>query len=109
MEAIQIAREMKEVGLLTDLLSYNNVLNLYASDGRYKEASEIFNNMLASAIQPDNYTFKALGIVLLKSGVSREEIAKLELLRKDDAQVGLQKWKAALSSAIKTFGKTVLC
>ncbi|KAH0634196.1 hypothetical protein KY290_037621 [Solanum tuberosum] len=99
-EAIQNARKMKELGLLTDLLSYNNVLGLCASDGRYKEALATYKEMLSSAIQPDDSTFKSLGIVLLKCGVPKEAISKLESMRKKDPQSGVQEWTSALSSVI---------
>ncbi|XP_055813612.1 pentatricopeptide repeat-containing protein At3g23020 [Solanum dulcamara] len=99
-EAIQNARKMKELGLLTDLLSYNNVLGLCATDGRYKEALATYKEMLSSAIQPDDSTFKSLGIVLLKCGVPKEAIGKLESMRKKDPQSGVQEWTSALSSII---------
>ncbi|MCD9644896.1 hypothetical protein HAX54_033420 [Datura stramonium] len=70
-EAILNARKMRELGLLTpDLLSYNNVLGLY-TDGRFKEALATYKEMLSSSIQPDDSTFKSLGIVLLKSVFQR--------------------------------------
>ncbi|KAK4361594.1 hypothetical protein RND71_020546 [Anisodus tanguticus] len=99
-EAIQNARKMRELGLLTDLLSYNHVFGLYATDGRYKEALATYKEMLSSAIQPDDSTFKSLGIVLLKCGVPKEAIGKLESMRKNDPQSGMQEWTSALSSVI---------
>ncbi|KAL3506021.1 hypothetical protein ACH5RR_031403 [Cinchona calisaya] len=99
-EAIKIAQKMRELGLLTDVLSFNNVLGLYASDGRYKEATETFKEMLISAIQPDDCTFKALGIILVKCGVSREAIRKLELMRKKDSKRGLRRWSSTLFSVV---------
>ncbi|KAM3356454.1 pentatricopeptide repeat-containing protein [Capsicum galapagoense] len=99
-EAIQNVRKMRELGLMTDLLSYNNVLGLYATDGRFKEALATYKEMLSSAIQPDDSTFKSLGIVLLKCGVPKEAVSKLESTRKKDPQIGMQKWASALSSVI---------
>ncbi|CAI9118328.1 OLC1v1019887C1 [Oldenlandia corymbosa var. corymbosa] len=99
-EATQIAQKMKELGLLTELLTFNNVLGLYASDGRYKEATETFKEMLASSIEPDDSTFKALSNILAKCGVPREAIFKLERKRKKDAKLGLQAWSSILSSLI---------
>ncbi|KAL2463741.1 Pentatricopeptide repeat-containing protein [Forsythia ovata] len=99
-EAFQIACKMRELGLMTDLLSYNHVLGLYASDGRFKEAAATFNEMLESAVQPDDSTFKSLGIILLKCGVPKDALRKLELTRKKDAQSGLQAWTSTLSSVI---------
>ncbi|KAI3681919.1 hypothetical protein L6452_36726 [Arctium lappa] len=59
-EAFEIAQKMREFGLLTDLLSYNHVLGLYASDGRFKEAVTIFKQMIGSGVQPNDSTFKSL-------------------------------------------------
>ncbi|PIM98036.1 hypothetical protein CDL12_29485 [Handroanthus impetiginosus] len=99
-EAFCIARKMRELGLMTDLLSYNHVLGLYASDGRYKEAVATFDEMLKSLIQPDDSTFKSLGIILLKCGVPKDAVNKLELMRKKDTENGIQAWASTLSSII---------
>ncbi|KAK4275840.1 hypothetical protein QN277_018858 [Acacia crassicarpa] len=99
-EAIQIAKEMKKLGLLTDLLSYNNVLGLYAMDGRTKEAEETFKEMIRATIQPDDCTFRSLGFLLLKCGVSEQAVGKLEVLMKKDASLGLQAWMSALSCVL---------
>lgn len=99
-EAIEIAKQMRELGVLTDLLSYNNVLGLYAMDGRFKEAVETFNEMIKAAIHPDNCTFKLLGVVLVKCGVPKQAVGKLEVTMKKDAQSGLQAWMSTLSSVV---------
>ncbi|KAB1218083.1 hypothetical protein CJ030_MR3G014507 [Morella rubra] len=99
-EAIRIAKQMRELGLLTDLLSYNNVLGLYAMDGRSKEAVEVFNEMTKAAIQPNNCTFKLLGVLLVKCGVPKQAVGKLEVTMKRDAQSGLQAWMSTLSSMV---------
>lgn len=99
-EASQIAQEMRKLGLLTDLLSYNNVLGLYAMDGRTREAVETFKEIIRAAIQPDDYTFKSLGFVLLKHGVSKQAVGRLEVMMKRDAPRGLQAWMSALSCVL---------
>ncbi|KAL0295736.1 UNVERIFIED_CONTAM: hypothetical protein Scaly_3090400 [Sesamum calycinum] len=88
---------MRELGLMRDLLSYNHVLGLYASD---KDAVATFDEMLKSLIKPDDSTFKSLGIILLKCGVPKNAIEKLELIRKEDTERGLQAWTSTLSSVI---------
>lgn len=100
-EAIQIAKEMRKVGLLTDLLSYNNVLGLYSMDRRPREAAETFKEMLKSGIQPDEFTFRALGYVLLNCGVSKQAIGRLEVTVKKDAPRGLRAWMLALSCVLE--------
>ncbi|KAK4482831.1 hypothetical protein RD792_010003 [Penstemon davidsonii] len=99
-EAFWIARKMRELGFMTDLLSYNHVLGLYASDGRFKEAAATFREMQKSSIRPDDSTFKSLGIILLKCGVPKDAVEKLELIRKKDIRSGLQAWSSTLSSVI---------
>lgn len=99
-EATRIAKQMRESGLISDLLSYNNVLGLYAVDGRFKDVIGTFKDMVNAAIQPDDFTFKSLGAVLMKCGVPKRAVNKLELARKKNAQSGLQAWMSTLSSVI---------
>ncbi|XP_022721803.1 pentatricopeptide repeat-containing protein At3g23020-like [Durio zibethinus] len=99
-EATRIARQMRELGLLTDLLSYNNVLGLYAMDGRFREAVRIFKEMVSAWIQPDDSTFKSLGSVLMKCGVPKQAVNRLQVAREKDTRSGLQAWMATLSSVV---------
>ncbi|KAF7815520.1 pentatricopeptide repeat-containing protein [Senna tora] len=99
-EAIQIAKEMGKLGLLTDILSYNSVLGLYAMDGRTREAVETFKEMIGASIQPDDCTFRSLSFVLLKCGVSKQAIRKLEVMMKTDASRGLKAWMSTLSCVL---------
>ncbi|KAK9160753.1 hypothetical protein Syun_007094 [Stephania yunnanensis] len=99
-KAIAIARKMHELHLLTDPLSYNNVISLYVSDGRLKEALETFKDMTQSNVQPDDSTFKLLGAVLLRYGASKEAVTKLEIERRKDVQSAPQGWMAALRALL---------
>ncbi|KAJ4847108.1 hypothetical protein Tsubulata_040643 [Turnera subulata] len=96
-EAVQIAKQMRERGILTDVLTYNNVLGLYALDGRFKEAAVTFKEMVGANVQPDGFTFKTLGIVLMKFGIPKHAVRKLEAATKRDSPSGLQAWVMALS------------
>ncbi|KAK7268654.1 hypothetical protein RIF29_21359 [Crotalaria pallida] len=100
-EAIQIAKQMRNSGLLTHVLSYNNVLDLYAISGRPKDAIETLKEMVRATIQPDDCSFKSLGVLLLRYGISRHAINKLEVCMKKDASQGLQAWISALSSVFE--------
>ncbi|KAK2647145.1 hypothetical protein Ddye_022340 [Dipteronia dyeriana] len=102
-EATRIAKQMRELGLITDLLSYNNVIGLYALDGRYKEVLGTFKEMINAATHPDDYTFKSLGAVLMKCGVPKRAVKKLEVTRKKDAERGLQAWMSTLSSVVGVY------
>ncbi|KAJ0742111.1 putative tetratricopeptide-like helical domain superfamily [Helianthus annuus] len=97
-EAFKIAKQMRELGLLTDLLSYNHVLGLYALDGRFNEAVTIFNEMIKSGVEPTDLTFKSLGVVLMKRGVSKKAVKNLEIMWRNDYESGLEVWLATLDS-----------
>ncbi|CAO2836580.1 unnamed protein product [Amaranthus hypochondriacus] len=99
-EAIRIAEKMQELGLVTELFSYNSVLGLFTIVGRLNEVVSIFKEMVRLEIEPDDSTFKSLGLVLVKSGVPKKAVAKLEVVRKKDYRSGLQGWMSALNSVI---------
>ncbi|KAL4200074.1 hypothetical protein AMTRI_Chr03g54570 [Amborella trichopoda] len=95
-DAVCIAREMHGLGLLTDRLSYNNVIGLYASDGSLREAVETFNHMIKSGIEPDYFTFKSLGMVLIKGGASKEAVNNLNSAWRKNPQESIHSWMATL-------------
>ncbi|KAF9604608.1 hypothetical protein IFM89_008874 [Coptis chinensis] len=99
-KAIAIANSMRELGLLTGNLSYNSIIGLYASDGRLNEAVETFWEMIKSSIQPDDSTFRSLGVVLVRFGASKDAVSKLEVTRRNNAEAGLQAWMKTLWSMI---------
>lgn len=99
-EAIPIAKQIRKLGPLTDL-SYNNVLDLYAIAGRPKEAILTFKEMVRASIQVNDCSFRSLGILLLRYGVSRKVVGKLEALVKKDASKGLKAWMSTLSSVLE--------
>lgn len=99
-EAIFIAREMRELGLLTFLLSYNQVLDVYALAGRFREAFRMFEEMMTCHIRPDDSTFKSLGSVLCKCGVSERAVDELEKTRRKDPERGLRNWFSTLECVV---------
>ncbi|KAF8691666.1 hypothetical protein HU200_040049 [Digitaria exilis] len=95
--AHRICKEMQDLGLLTQVLSYNSVIQMYVSGGRMEDAFKIFKKMLVSNTRPNDATFKALHVILVRSGVTRNEIRKLELLRRNNTHDCLRQWYRALS------------
>jgi len=77
-QAIEISKEMQELGLLTNQLSFNNVLGLYATEGRLREATKIFQQMLKAKVLLDDVTYKTLGTILKKGGLPLEAVNQLE-------------------------------
>ncbi|XP_078429821.1 tetratricopeptide repeat (TPR)-like superfamily protein [Wolffia australiana] len=99
-KALATAQEMRDKGLLSDALSYNTLIGLYASDGRMKEAAQLFMEMLQLGVLPNDSTFGFLGVGLIKRGVSKSAIKDLELARKRDFEAGLRAWKETIGSVI---------
>ncbi|CAI0465647.1 unnamed protein product [Linum tenue] len=100
-EASRVAREMRTLGLLSNLLSYNSVIGLYSLDGRFNDAVATFKEMLDDGgVLPDDFTFKSLGLVLVKCGISKRAVARLEAGLKKDYQSGLQAWLIALCTIV---------
>ncbi|KAJ1298673.1 hypothetical protein BS78_01G471700 [Paspalum vaginatum] len=98
--AHRICKEMQALGLLTQALSYNSAIQMYVSCGRMEEALKIFKKMLASNTPPNDATFKALKVILIKSRVTKDEARRLELLRNSSHDC-LHQWYKALSSAVR--------
>lgn len=103
-EAHRISKEMQALGLLTQALSYNSVIQMYISGGRMESAVKIFQKMLASKTPPNDATFKALKVILVKRGVSKNETRKLELLRRNNTHDCLHQWYMALCSVGRSSG-----
>jgi pentatricopeptide repeat protein len=90
-----------KLGLLTDSLSYNNVLDLYANAGRPKEAIQTFKDMVTASIQLDDCSLRSLRNLLLRYGASRQALDKLQVSMKKDTSNGLQAWMLALTSVLE--------
>jgi len=99
--AHRICQEMQALGLLTQALSYNSAIQMYVSGGRMEDAFKIFKMMLVSNTPPNDATFKALNVILVRSGVTRNEIRKLELLRRNNTHDCLHQWYKALSLSLQ--------
>lgn len=105
-EAHRISKKMQASGFLTQALSYNSVIQMYVSGGRMEDALKIFQKMLASNTPPNDATFKALKIILVKRGVSNNDIRRLELLRKNRIHDCLRHWYRMLCMAVRSGGSS---
>ncbi|KAK9682820.1 hypothetical protein RND81_10G098700 [Saponaria officinalis] len=90
-EAMNIAETMQEL----------SVLSLFALDGKFMEAVNLFKEMVKIEVEPDDSTFKSLGLLLTKSGIPKQAVARLEVLSKKDASNGVQAWLSALTSVVQ--------
>ncbi|KAK7246058.1 hypothetical protein RIF29_40916 [Crotalaria pallida] len=77
-EAIELAEEMKLVGLLRDCVSYNKVLVCYATSGQFYECAELINQMISQKLLPNDGTFKVIFTILKKGGYAIEGVEQLE-------------------------------
>uniref|UniRef100_A0ACD5YDK4 Uncharacterized protein n=1 Tax=Avena sativa TaxID=4498 RepID=A0ACD5YDK4_AVESA len=105
-EAHRISKEIQALGLLTQALSYNSLIQMYISCGKMEEAVKVFQKMLESSTPPNDVTFKTLKVILVKEGISNIEIRKLESLRRSNPRDCLNRWYRALSLVVTSDGTT---
>ncbi|CAN1310110.1 Pentatricopeptide repeat-containing protein At3g23020 [Linum perenne] len=67
---------------------------------RFSEAIETFKEMLDDGVRPDKITFKSLGLVLLKCGISKKTVGRLKSAVEKDYQSGVQAWLIALYTMV---------
>ncbi|KAK6282020.1 hypothetical protein POUND7_015845 [Theobroma cacao] len=77
-EAIDVAEEMKQSGLLKDCSSYNKVMACYVTNGQLRGCGELLHEMISQKILPDTGTFKVLFTALKKGGIPIEAVMQLE-------------------------------
>lgn len=77
-EAIDAAEEMKLSGLLRDVISYNQVMACFATNGQLRQCGELLHEMLTQKLLPDNGTFKVLFTILKKGGFPIEAVKQLQ-------------------------------
>ena len=77
-EAIDVADEMKQSGLLRDCSSYNKVMACYVRNGQLRGCGELFHEMISQKILPDTGTFNVLFTALKKGGIPIEAVTQLE-------------------------------
>ncbi|KAL3624734.1 hypothetical protein CASFOL_031402 [Castilleja foliolosa] len=77
--AIEVAKEMKKSGLVTDCVTYNKVMACYATNGQLIDCGELLHEMVVDKkLLPDIGTFRVLFTVLKKGGVPSEAVRQLE-------------------------------
>lgn len=78
-EAIEVAEEMKQSGLVRDCVTFNKVMACYATKGQLVECGELLHEMVVNQkLFPDRGTFKVLYTILKKGGVPAEAVKQLE-------------------------------
>lgn len=100
-EAIQVAKEMKDSGLLTDSPSFNKAMACYATSGYLTECGEMLHEMIiARKLSPTPGTFKVLFTVLKKGGISTEAVQQLEFAYQESKTYAKQAVVAAVFSVV---------
>ncbi|WMV39184.1 hypothetical protein MTR67_032569 [Solanum verrucosum] len=99
-EAIEIAEEMKQSGLLRDCMTFNKVMACYATNGQLVECGELLHEMINRKLLPDGGTFKVLFTILKKGGFSVEAVRQLELSYREGKPYARQAVISAVYSAV---------
>ncbi|MED6193880.1 hypothetical protein PIB30_023404 [Stylosanthes scabra] len=98
--AIEIAEEMKLLGLLRDCVSYNKVLVCYATYGQLYECAKLIHEMISKKVMPNDGTLKVVFTVLKKGGFPIEAVVQLESSLKEGKPYARQAAITALYSLV---------
>jgi pentatricopeptide repeat protein len=83
-EAFSVARIMQEMCLLSSVSSFNTVIDLYASYGKHDQALDLLKKMIKKGCWPNLQTYFCLKDVLENSGLLKEAVLKLKLVREQE-------------------------
>ena len=76
---------MRELVLLAESLSHDHVLEQFMPCAAYfKEVVITFKEIMEASVQTDECTLKSLGVLVVKSGVLKHAVRKLEVAMKKD-------------------------
>ncbi|KAK6919083.1 Pentatricopeptide repeat [Dillenia turbinata] len=103
-EAIEVAKEMKQSGLLRDCASFNKIMACYATNGQLGECGELLHEMITRKMLPAEGTFKVLFTVLKKGGFPSEVVKQLNLAYQEGKPFSRQ---AVITSVFSVLGMHV--
>lgn len=109
-KAMAIYEEMKELGLATGVLLYNNLMSLHMKSGQPKEVQRIFDEMKESNTFPDKVSYK----ILIESYALLDDIDSIErIVQEIEQNEGAWHWSvychlAAIYNSAKLFEKARL-
>ncbi|KAK8939484.1 Pentatricopeptide repeat-containing protein [Platanthera guangdongensis] len=107
-KAVAIFEKMKELGLVTGALEYNNLMTLHMKSGQAHEVERMFDEMKASNTLPDKCSYK----ILLESYALQNDIDSIErIVQGIEQNEGAWDWSvychlAAIYNSAKLFEKS---
>lgn len=99
-QALSVAQEMCDTCVLTDALSYSTLIELFALNGRFRDAARTFKQMVNFGVEPNEATFRSLGVSLVNRGVPKEAVQQLELARRKNSECGIQAWVKSVQTML---------
>ncbi|PKU80838.1 Pentatricopeptide repeat-containing protein [Dendrobium catenatum] len=106
-KAISIHNRMKELGLASSALAYNNVMSLYMKSGQPEEVRRLFDEMKATKTFPDKCSYK----ILIESYALLNDLDSIEsIVQEMEVKEGAWHWSlychlAAIYNSAKHFEK----
>ncbi|KAL4569847.1 hypothetical protein LXL04_025491 [Taraxacum kok-saghyz] len=100
-EALEVVKNMKDSGFLTDCSSFNKAMACYATTGRLSECGEMLHEMVViRKLLPTSGTFRVLFTVLKKGGVPAEGVEQLEAAYRDGKRFSSEAVVAAVFAVV---------
>ncbi|KAG6500185.1 pentatricopeptide repeat-containing protein At4g21705, mitochondrial-like [Zingiber officinale] len=68
--------KMKELGLVSSPLAYNNIMSLYTTTGQHEKVPSVLEDMKAKNVLPDNFSYR----ICINSYGARSDIEGMEMI-----------------------------
>ncbi|KAL9265157.1 Pentatricopeptide repeat-containing protein [Drosera capensis] len=96
-EALCLFQKMKEMGIATSALTYNDIMSLYLNTNRLEKIPAVLSDMKANGVIPDAFSYR----MCLKSYGSKSDFASIEKLldEVEDQQHMLVHWSIYTTAA----------
>ncbi|GAB2274820.1 hypothetical protein Dimus_009594 [Dionaea muscipula] len=106
-EAVAIADELKQSGLLKNSVTFAKVIAVYAAKGKLLECGLLLQEMVTRKIRPKSGTFRALLTVLKKRHLVKEAVKQLQASYRRKKRYARQAIITCVFSALKMHAMAV--
>jgi len=93
-----LLNDMEAFGVKPDLLSFNLVLNTYASDGNVEKAAGLLSSMLDRQIEPNDVTYATVCKVMAVKGLVAQIDGLMQILRQRKVSLNVYFYGALISA-----------
>ncbi|KAF8634501.1 hypothetical protein AX15_000937 [Amanita polypyramis BW_CC] len=100
-EAKGLLRNMQEIGVTPDVVSYNTLLAHYGRRGDFRELASVVNDMANANLVGDVFSFSTILSALLKAGREDAPDIMIKLMKKQDIEPNVATYSAIIDHQMR--------